>query len=95
MLYLINSKTKQLNKSNLNLTLKHFYSLIQAGANIEIRNARQWTPLDCAAAYGHHKVARILLEAGASIQPKKKIKVRSKLFTENRFLLGFWNVNVE
>jgi len=52
-----------------------FFSLIQSGANIEIRNARQWTPLDCAAAYGWDKVARALLEAGASIQPKGKIKV--------------------
>ncbi|CAK8698608.1 transient receptor potential cation channel subfamily A member 1-like isoform X2 [Clavelina lepadiformis] len=49
--------------------------LIQSGANIELRNARQWTPLDCAAAYGWAKAARCLLEAGASIQPRGKIKV--------------------
>jgi len=41
-----------------------------------MRNSRQWTPLDCAAAFGWVKAARALLEAGASIQPKGKIKVK-------------------
>jgi len=49
--------------------------LIQLGANIELRNAKQWTPLDCAAAYGWEKAAKVLLEAGASVQPRGKIKV--------------------
>ena len=57
-----------------------FDRLIHAGSNLEIRNARQWTPLDCAAAYGWEKVAHALLEAGASIQPKGKGKVDKKQY---------------
>ena len=56
------------------------FSLIQLGANIELRNAKQWTPLDCAAAYGWEKAAKVLLEAGASVQPRGKIKVYLFIF---------------
>ena len=45
------------------------------GASLEGRNSRQWTPLDCAAAFGFEKAAVVLLEAGASIQPASKFKV--------------------
>lgn len=56
-------------------TVYHKFRLIQAGSNLEIRNARQWTTLDCAAAFGFEKVAQALLEAGASVQPLGKGKV--------------------
>ena len=55
--------------------------LIKVGASMELRNARQWTPLDCAAAYGWEKIARVLLEAGASVQPRNKGKVWSKMIS--------------
>nr|XP_039268134.1 transient receptor potential cation channel subfamily A member 1 homolog isoform X2 [Styela clava] len=54
--------------------LKCVEILIQLGANIEMRNAKQWTPLDSAAAYGWEKPARALLEAGAAVQPRGKIR---------------------
>jgi len=51
------------------------FRLIKSGTNLEIRNARQWTALDCSAAFGWEKITRTLLEAGANIQPKGKGKV--------------------
>ena len=55
--------------------LSRCFSLVQSGANLEIRNVHQWTPLDCAAALGWEKIVSILLESGANIQPKKIGKV--------------------
>jgi len=52
-----------------------YCSLIELGANIELRNTKQWTPLDCACAFGFVKPAKALLEAGATIEPSGKIKV--------------------
>lgn len=37
-------------------------TLIEAGADIEARNYYLWTPLDCAAAYGQPKCAKLLLD---------------------------------
>ena len=34
-----------------------------------------WTPLDCAAAYGQQKCAKILLDANADINPMDRNKV--------------------
>lgn len=56
-------------------------SLVQSGANLEIRNVLQWAPLDCASAYGWDKIVTILLESGASVQPKGKGKVSEENFT--------------
>ena len=36
--------------------------LIAGGAEIEARNYYLWTPLDCAAAYGQPKCAKLLLD---------------------------------
>ena len=49
------------------------FRLIKAGTSLEHRNARQWTPLDCAAAHGWEKVVLALLEAGANVQPKNTV----------------------
>jgi ankyrin repeat protein len=37
------------------------------------RNYNLWTPLDCAAAFGRPKCARMLLEAGAPVDPVDKV----------------------
>ena len=36
-------------------------AMVASGADTGARNVYQWTPLDCAAAYGHLKSAEILL----------------------------------
>jgi len=62
------------------ITLRNVFpvynSLIQLGVNIELRNAKQWTALDCACAFGFVKPAKALLEAGAAIEPTGKVKVK-------------------
>jgi transient receptor potential cation channel subfamily A protein 1 len=39
------------------------------------RNATLWTPMDCAAYNGHEKVIRILIEAGADVNPTDKLQI--------------------
>ena len=46
--------------------------LLDKGADIEARDFNLWMPLDCAAAYGRPKCAKMLLEAGASVDPVDK-----------------------
>ena len=58
-----------------NIFISIFCRLIQLGANIELKNNKQWTPLHCAAFAGFEKAAIALLEAGATVQPLKKFKV--------------------
>ncbi len=41
------------------------------------RNSFLWTPLDCAAARGHSKVAAILLEFDSPVDPTDKAKVHT------------------
>lgn len=43
-----------------------------------LRNSLLWTPLDCAAARGHTKVAGLLLEFDSPVDPTDKAKVLSK-----------------
>ena len=50
-------------------------TLISYGADIKSRNYVLWTPLDCAAAYGQQKCAKILLDANADINPMDRNKV--------------------
>lgn len=48
------------------------------GCNICVvicRNVSLWTPLDCAAAKGWMKTAKVLLEADSPIDPMDKAKV--------------------
>ena len=52
-----------------------YFRLTQCGAQIEVRNSKDWTALDYACANGFPKAAQCLLEAGALVQPKGKIKV--------------------
>ncbi len=47
--------------------------LIDKGADIEARNFNLWTPLDCAAAHGRPKCTKMLLDAGAPIDPVDKV----------------------
>ena len=47
--------------------------LLEKGADIEARDFNLWMPLDCAAAYGRPKCAKMLLEAGASVDPVDKV----------------------
>ena len=47
--------------------------LLDKGADIEARDFNLWMPLDCAAAYGRPKCAKMLLEAGASVDPVDKV----------------------
>ena len=47
--------------------------LLDKGADIEARDFNLWMPLDCAAAYGRPKCARMLLEAGAPVDPVDKV----------------------
>lgn len=49
-------------------------TLLAYGADIKSRNYYLWTPLDCAAAYGQIKCAKILLDANADIDPMDKNK---------------------
>ena len=76
MIKLVFKSLSRLRQENLYLT-----RLIQLGANIEVRNARQWTALDCASANGWDKAAKLLLEAGASVEPKGKIRVSDSFDT--------------
>ena len=39
------------------------------------RSARNWTPLDCAASGGWDKIALLLIENGADIDPRDKANV--------------------
>ncbi len=48
--------------------------LIDAGADIAARNARLWTPLDCAAAHGWEKTSAVLLENDAPVDPVDKAR---------------------
>ena len=59
----------------LKLILKFTNRLINLGINIEITNSKEWTALDCAAANGREKVAKMLLQSGATIESTGKIKV--------------------
>ena len=43
-----------------------------------LRNSYFWTPLDCAAAKGHTKVAGVLLDHDSPVDPTDKAKVLSK-----------------
>jgi ankyrin repeat protein len=36
------------------------------------RNVNLWTPLNCAAHHGHEKVVRVLIDAGADVNPHDK-----------------------
>ena len=54
-----------------------------------------WTPLDCAAAKGHTKVAGVLLDFDSPVDPIDKAKVLAKqilllyqLFLKNWFMLS-------
>ena len=49
-------------------------TLISWGADIKSRNYYLWTPLDCAAAYGQPKCAKLLLDANADINAMDKNK---------------------
>lgn len=72
------------------------YRLTQSGANFEIRNGKLWSPLDCACANGYPKAAQTLLEAGASVEPKGRVKVCKRHFVTfmlNLFLINFWLSN--
>ena len=44
---------------------KTFQILLKYGADVHSRNAKKWTPLDCAAAEGAVKCGRLLLEENA------------------------------
>ena len=43
---------------------------------MEILNAKQWRPLDAAAANGWEKIVLVLMESGTNIEPRGKIKVK-------------------
>ena len=53
------------------------------------RNSTQWTPLDCAAAEGHAKVAEVLLEFDSPVNPMGKIKVT--VYSIPPYFPGFQN----
>ncbi|XP_077974410.1 uncharacterized protein LOC120329316 isoform X2 [Styela clava] len=46
--------------------------LVEAGASIDARNVKQWTPLDCCASTGHVNCAAVLLESDSPVDPKDK-----------------------
>jgi len=46
--------------------------LLEAGANVNIKNKFGWTPLHLAAREGHIDIVQMLLEAGANIGAKNK-----------------------
>ena len=50
--------------------LTQFFSSIESPP---CRAFNLWMPLDCAAAYGRPKCAKMLLEAGASVDPVDKV----------------------
>lgn len=37
-----------------------------------ISNGKQWSPIDCAAYNGHVKVVKVLIDAGADVNPADK-----------------------
>ncbi|XP_019851378.1 PREDICTED: transient receptor potential cation channel subfamily A member 1 homolog [Amphimedon queenslandica] len=45
-------------------------ALILAGADPEDRNARQWTPMDCAAESGRVQIVQLLIDAEAQVDPR-------------------------
>ena len=53
--------------------------LLEFGADVQSRNAKKWTPLDCAAAVGALKCAKILLEVGLR---KRRYAVLYRRFCE-------------
>ncbi len=46
----------------MNKRTKAVATLLEFGADVQSRNAKKWTPLDCAAAVGSVKCAKLLLE---------------------------------
>jgi len=40
------------------------------------RNDKQWTPMDCAANYGHEKLIKLLIDCDAPIDAKDRSLVR-------------------
>ena len=46
---------------------------------ISPRNVILWTPMDCAAAGGHHKLIQLLIDAEATLDPQDKSKVSTAL----------------
>jgi len=49
-------------------------TLLDGGADVQSRNAKKWTPLDCAAAAGAVKCAELLLDNDAPIDPMDRNK---------------------
>lgn len=47
--------------------------LLNATADVEARNTVLWTPLDCASAFGHVNVCRLLLDYDAPLDPLDKV----------------------
>ena len=48
--------------------------LLKFGADVHSRNAKKWTPLDCAASVGAVHCAKMLLDAHAPIDPLDRTK---------------------
>ncbi len=71
-------KTKKLDMSLDNLLLEStrrnskeiIKLLIKKGANIEVKDDENWTPLMCAAHFNSKEVVELLLEKGANIEAK-------------------------
>lgn len=59
--------------------------LMRAGADIHATGTNGWTPLHMAAARGHVKKARLLLDAGADVNRRKKIDASETPLMEAAF----------
>ena len=58
----------------INKRAKVVAKLLTYGADVQKRNSKKWTPLDCAAAAGSYKCAKLLLENDAPIDPMDRSK---------------------
>lgn len=57
------------------------------GANIEAKTRDGLTPLHCAARSGHHEVVDILIEKGAPIGSKTKVRIDRMCLDNEMFSL--------
>lgn len=66
--------------------------LINAGANLDAKTRDGLTPLHCAARSGHDQVVDTLLEHGAPIRSKTKVKSELKFLN---FYIGQSQMHIE
>ena len=54
--------------------------LLEAGADVEARNTKLWTPLDCASSEGHHECCILLIDYDSPLDPLDRVNYSIDFF---------------